>query len=31
MDPGPSENRLLAALGYPLWIPALIVVLTDMR
>jgi uncharacterized membrane protein len=31
MDAGSSENRLLAALGYPLWIPALIVVLTDMK
>ncbi len=27
----PTENRLLAALGYPLWIVALIVVLTEMK
>lgn len=26
-----AENRLLAALGYPIWIVALIVVLTDMK
>lgn len=26
-----SENRLLAALGYPIWIVALIVLLTDMK
>jgi uncharacterized membrane protein len=31
MGAGSSESRLLAALGYPLWIPALIVVLTDMK
>lgn len=26
-----NENRLLAALGYPIWIIALIIVLTDMK
>lgn len=26
-----SENRLLAALGYPIWIVALIVLFTDMK
>ncbi len=26
-----SENRILAALGYPIWIIALIILLTDMK
>jgi len=26
-----SENRLLAALGYPIWVVALIVLLTDLK
>ncbi len=26
-----NENRLLAALGYPIWIVALVVLLTDMK
>lgn len=26
-----SENRLLAALGYPVWVVALVVVVTDLR
>ncbi len=31
METTPSENRLLAALGYPIWIIALVVVLTEMK
>lgn len=26
-----NENRILAALGYPIWIVALVVMLTDMK
>ena len=29
--PADQTNRLLAALGYPIWIIALIIVLTDMK
>ncbi len=32
MQEGPSqENRALAALGYPIWIVAVVVLLTDMK
>ncbi len=30
-QPTSNENRLVAALGYPIWIVALIVLLTDMK
>ncbi len=30
-DSGGQENRVLAALGYPIWIVALIVLLGDMK
>ncbi|MDR7603045.1 MAG: hypothetical protein QN172_11430, partial [Armatimonadota bacterium] len=31
MDREAPESRLLAALGYPIWIIALVVVLTEMK
>jgi uncharacterized membrane protein len=31
MDREAPENRILAALGYPIWVVALVVVLTEMK
>ena len=30
-QPPSNENRILAALGYPIWVIALVVLLTDMK
>lgn len=31
METASNENRILAALGYPIWIVALVALLTDMK